>query len=681
MVHSHAPTGTSPNVKANRGKGGEAAPGDVLGEPAEKGHEQEEKCHLQQPNSNPTGSGAFDPCSLSGDSRVDAQLAPSPRKTVDSTHDTNGNKGDRDAADKALHRDPNGNGFANSHPSGKPDRVWDVVSGTPLKSPSKVKAAAIAVADVDPDAAASQVDVAEMETREVRGPAVPEKKETEIRPTMTKGWDACGDECGVRGAAFVKSGDNVEIVAESKDNGRKQTEEDSTVSIQQEQEQQQKQQQQQQQQTKRHTVVTTTEHTSGASQGRCVPVVHTSSVAAVTPANCTRPVTALSVYLVALYKKVNEAYCRQRRFEAPGPKFNNGFDDKEGHYLVLSGEEILNRYTVQEVLGKGSFGTVVRCYDEKRRENVALKITRHGLSFRTQAKLELDILLKLNVNPHLNQLVVKLLKVFDWQGHLVLVFELLSFNLYHLIKCTRYNGVTLDLVRKFAYQLVQVLYQLEQTKPSPIIHCDVKPENILLKNQNRSGIRLIDFGSACYSNKVIHKYIQSRYYRSPEVILYLEYGTAIDRWSLGCVLAELHTGVPLFDGRTEAAQLARFEAMLGPIPVDMLEVSPKLAKFYGATENGYKLKEQPLPRRSLECVLGVTTGGPRGSRKGTPGHSEESYRQFHDFLGGLLKYRPTERMSCSDALRHPFIEPLWISDQQQQQISRKPPPPPPNPPP
>ncbi|KAH9600769.1 Protein kinase domain [Trypanosoma melophagium] len=383
--------------------------------------------------------------------------------------------------------------------------------------------------------------------------------------------------------------------------------------------------------------------------------------------NYVRPAVALSVHLVTLYKRINEMYCRQRRVEIPGPKYNNGFDDKEGHYLVLSGEEILNRYTVQEVLGKGSFGTVLRCYDEKRRENVALKITRHGLSFRTQAKLELDILLKLNVNPNLNHLVVKLLKVFDWQGHLVLVFELLSFNLYQLIKCTRYNGVTLDLVRKFAYQLVQVLYQLEQTKPSPIIHCDIKPENILLRNQNRSGIRLIDFGSACYADKVIHKYIQSRYYRSPEVILYLEYGTAIDRWSLGCVLVELHTGMPLFDGRTEAAQLARFEAMLGPPPADMLEASPKRAKFYDTTDRGLRLREPPLPTRPLESVIGVTTGGPRGARKGQAGHSEEAYKQFHDFVSRLLQYRPAERMSCYDALRHPFLEPMWTADQQQQQ--------------
>lgn len=167
------------------------------------------------------------------------------------------------------------------------------------------------------------------------------------------------------------------------------------------------------------------------------------------------------------------------------------------------------------MLGKGSFGTVVRCYDEKRKEMVALKITRMGSNFREQAKIELNILLKLNENVNLNHLIVRLLKVFDWQGHLVLVFELLSFNLYQLIKCTRYNGVSLDLVRKFAYQLVHTLLQLEINKPYPIIHCDIKPENILLKNENRSGIRLIDFGSACYTNRRIHHYIQSRFYRSP----------------------------------------------------------------------------------------------------------------------------------------------------------------------
>ncbi|KPI85848.1 putative serine/threonine-protein kinase putative protein kinase [Leptomonas seymouri] len=381
-----------------------------------------------------------------------------------------------------------------------------------------------------------------------------------------------------------------------------------------------------------------------------------------------RPAVALSAHLLELYKTVNAQYCAQRRLESPGPKYNNGYDDKDGHYLFLPGEVIFQRYIAQDVLGKGSFGTVIRGFDQKRSEVVAMKITRRGSSFRSQAKLELDILLRLNENPALNHLVVRLLKVFEWQGHLVLVFELLSFNLYQLIKCTRFNGVSLDLVRKFAYQLTHTLLQLESQKPHPIIHCDLKPENILLRNQNRSGIRLIDFGSACYTAKRFHRYIQSRFYRSPEVILFLEYGTAIDRWSLACVLVELHTGVPIFDGRTEAAQLAKFECTLGPVPAEMIAASPKASRFYyGNLATGFQLKEPVPERRSLESVIGVTTGGPRGRRLDTPGHDEKSYREFYDFISRFLRYQPEERMSCRDALQHPFLMPLYTSDLMQQQ--------------
>ncbi|CAD2221862.1 hypothetical protein AGDE_15778 [Angomonas deanei] len=122
--------------------------------------------------------------------------------------------------------------------------------------------------------------------------------------------------------------------------------------------------------------------------------------------------------------------------------------------------------------------------------------------------------------------------------------------------------------------------------------------------------------------------------------------------------------MPLFDGRTEAAQLARFESTLGPIPADMLAASSKTSKFYsGGAQGGYKLKEALLPRRSLETVLGVTTGGPRGSRKGTAGHDVLHYQEFLDFIEKLLRYRPEERISCEDALRHPFLLPLYTAEQ------------------
>ena len=61
-------------------------------------------------------------------------------------------------------------------------------------------------------------------------------------------------------------------------------------------------------------------------------------------------------------------------------------------------------------------------------------------------------------------------------------------------------------------------------------------------------VQVIDFGSSCYEGEQVYSYIQSRFYRSPEVMLGLRYGAPIDMWSLACILAELYTGYPLFPG-------------------------------------------------------------------------------------------------------------------------------------
>jgi len=76
-----------------------------------------------------------------------------------------------------------------------------------------------------------------------------------------------------------------------------------------------------------------------------------------------------------------------------------------------------------------------------------------------------------------------------------------------------------------------------------------------LRKKNKSGIKIIDFGSSCFKERRIYTYIQSRFYRSPEVILGLEYTCAIDMWSLGCILFEMYTGDPLFPGESEQEQM------------------------------------------------------------------------------------------------------------------------------
>lgn len=168
-----------------------------------------------------------------------------------------------------------------------------------------------------------------------------------------------------------------------------------------------------------------------------------------------------------------------------------------------------------------------------------------------------------------------------WRNHLCLVFELLSYNLYDLLRNTNFRGVSLNLTRKFAQQLCTALLFLS-TPELNIIHCDLKPENILLCNPKRSAIKIVDFGSSCqlgqrvsisidigrlvsgpshppappftrrfFFSLQIYQYIQSRFYRSPEVLLGIPYDLAIDMWSLGCILVEMHTGEPLFSGANE----------------------------------------------------------------------------------------------------------------------------------
>lgn len=129
---------------------------------------------------------------------------------------------------------------------------------------------------------------------------------------------------------------------------------------------------------------------------------------------------------------------------------------------------------------------------------------------------------------------------------------MLSINLYEFIKLNNFQGVSESLVRRFAIQLLITLRYLRENN---IVHCDMKPENILLRKSNKSGIKIIDFGSSTYENEQFYTYIQSRFYRAPEIMLGIRYTPAIDMWSLGCILYELFVGFPLFAGEDEKEQM------------------------------------------------------------------------------------------------------------------------------
>ena len=245
-----------------------------------------------------------------------------------------------------------------------------------------------------------------------------------------------------------------------------------------------------------------------------------------------------------------------------------------------------------------------------------------------------------------------------FRGHQCLVFEMLSYNLYDLLRHTNFKGVSLNLIRKFGKQILKALCFLALRDVS-VIHCDLKPENILLRHPKRSAIKLIDFGSSCRDGHTVYSYIQSRFYRSPEVLLGCTYSTAIDMWSLGCILVEMHTGEPIFSGQDEGDQIVKIYELLGPPPTHMIQAGTKGLKHFRRQEQGlgYTLREPPhtQKQRSLNEILGVETGGPDGRRLNEPGHSITDYLKLKDLIMKMLAYDPADRITPFQAISHSFF--------------------------
>lgn len=185
-----------------------------------------------------------------------------------------------------------------------------------------------------------------------------------------------------------------------------------------------------------------------------------------------------------------------------GPN-NCGYDDDQGSYTHIAHDHLAYRYEVLKVIGKGSFGQVVKAYDHKCHLHVALKMVRNEKRFHRQAQEEIRILEHLRKQDKDNSYnIIHMFDHFVFRSHTCITFELLSINLYELIKKNKFQGFSLQLVRKFAHSLLQCLDLLYRNK---IIHCDMKPENVLLKQQGRSGIKVSPHTAAASRSTHINK--------------------------------------------------------------------------------------------------------------------------------------------------------------------------------
>ncbi|KAF7732101.1 hypothetical protein EC973_006356 [Apophysomyces ossiformis] len=311
---------------------------------------------------------------------------------------------------------------------------------------------------------------------------------------------------------------------------------------------------------------------------------------------------------------------------------NHGYDDDRGDYHIVLRDHLDYRYEVLDVLGKGSFGQVLKCFDHKEGKTVAVKVIRNKKRFHAQALVEVKILEDLILwDPEDKHNNIRMLEHFYFRNHLCIAFECLSINLYDFIKSNNFQGFSMGLIRRFTVQMLNSLSLLRKHK---LIHCDLKPENILLKHPAKSTIKIIDFGSSCLENEKVYTYIQSRFYRSPEVILGMNYGMAIDMWSIGCILAELYTGTPLFPGENEQEQLACIMEIQG-VPNPHLVQKNSLGNPR-IMPNSQGKKRRPGTRKLSDAL-------------------KSTDENFIDFVNQCLNWDPEKRLTPDEAFQHPWI--------------------------
>ncbi|SNX87041.1 related to putative dual specificity protein kinase pom1 [Melanopsichium pennsylvanicum] len=322
------------------------------------------------------------------------------------------------------------------------------------------------------------------------------------------------------------------------------------------------------------------------------------------------------------------------------PDQNHGFDDERGDYNVINKDHLAFRYEIVDLLGRGSFGQVLQCRDHKTGKTVAIKLIRNKKRFHHQALVEVRILENLTKwDPDEKYNVIKMTESFLFRNHLCIATELLSINLYELIKANQFAGFSTNLIRRFTSQVLQSLVLMKHHR---IVHCDLKPENILLAHPRKSAIKVIDFGSSCFENEKVYTYIQSRFYRSPEVILGMNYNMAIDIWSLGCIIAELYTGYPLFPGENEQEQLACIMEILGVPDRYLVERSSRKKLFFDSTGQ-------------LRPVVNSKGKRRRPGSKTLAQALKSDDELFVDFIGKCLIWDPERRLKPDAAMRHSWI--------------------------
>ncbi|KAE8663700.1 Mitogen-activated protein kinase 8 [Hibiscus syriacus] len=297
-----------------------------------------------------------------------------------------------------------------------------------------------------------------------------------------------------------------------------------------------------------------------------------------------------------------------------------------------------NRFKIQEVIGKGSYGVVCSAIDTHTGEKVAIKKIHDIFEHLSDAARILREIKLLRLLRHPDIVEIKHIMLppsrRDFKD-IYVVFELMESDLHQVIKAN--DDLTREHYQFFLYQLLRALKYIHTAN---VYHRDLKPKNILA-NANCK-LKICDFGLA---RVAFHDtpmtifwtdYVATRWYRAPELCgsFFSKYTPAIDIWSIGCIFAEVLTGKPLFPGKNVVHQLDLMTDLLGTPSLDTISrVRNEKARRYLTSMR----KKQPI---SFEQKF--------------PNADPLALR----LLQRLLAFDPKDRPTAEEALADPYFKGL-----------------------
>ena len=350
-------------------------------------------------------------------------------------------------------------------------------------------------------------------------------------------------------------------------------------------------------------------------------------------------------------------------------------DEEEGHDLFPNDMILSHRYQIKSMIGRGTFCIVWLAYDLLRRENVAIKVLKKKEAENFEDEYIINAYLSRKANP--GEHVMLFYDLFYIGRNCCLVFELGAQNILTFLNYfdSPFVHIPIPLIKKI---VIDTLKGLNFLHKNGIIHTDLKPENVLANRplfpydsfimDNTKPIfhpldddpstiefKLADLGNSCFFDNHLNDLIQTRQYRSPEVLLGIDYEYSADIWSLACMTFELITGTHLFNPEYQEQDeneenrnffdlihLALIQSVIGNISEDWaingdhfeLLFHESRNYFYNQIKESYSVFDL-LIKNNIQI---------------------SDAKEISDFLEPMLSIIPNQRPTAEELLESPWLQ-------------------------